>query len=51
MNPIAIMDLVDSWEDRQPREVWTVVAVQSLILAGLGFGLWFRFRRLREGKS
>lgn len=35
----------------RPREVWTFVALQSVILAGLGFGLWFRFRRLREGKS
>jgi len=33
------------------HEVWTFVALQSMILAGLGFGLWLRFRRLQEGKS
>lgn len=46
-NPFAIGGLDYS----KPREVWTVVAVQSLVLAALAFGLWFRFRRLREGKS
>ncbi len=46
-NPVAIGNL--DWG--KPHEVRTVVLVQSLILAGLGLGLWFRFRRLREGRS
>jgi hypothetical protein len=47
LSPFAVggVDLGD------PREVWTVIVLQSLILAGLGFGLWLRFHRLREGKS
>lgn len=51
MNPIAVIELVDAWGYRQPREVWTIAAVQSLILTGLAFGLWLRFRGLRESKS
>ncbi|MEN6575846.1 MAG: ABC transporter permease [Phycisphaerales bacterium] len=47
LNPFAIGEL----DYAKPSEVRTVVAVQSLILTGLGFGLWFRFRRLREGRS
>jgi ABC-type transport system involved in multi-copper enzyme maturation permease subunit len=31
--------------------VWPAVAVQSAILVGVMLGLWFRFRRLREGRS
>jgi hypothetical protein len=51
MNPIAIVEVFDSWEDRQALEILTIVTVQSLILVGLACGLWFRFRRLRESKS
>jgi len=51
VNPIAIVALIDAWEARLPREVWTVAVVQSLIVMGLGVGLWFRFRRLRESRS
>ncbi len=51
MNPIAIVELIDSWEDRQPVEIMTIVAVQGLILIGLAFGLWLRFRRIRESRS
>jgi len=46
VSPFAIPDL----DRAKPHEFWTVVALQSLILTGLGFGLWLRFRRLREGK-
>ncbi len=31
--------------------IWTTLAVQGLIAAGLMFGLWLRFRTLREGRS
>lgn len=51
MNPIAILELIDAWEYRKAHEIWTIVSVQSLVLAGLALGLWFRFRRLREGRS
>jgi len=47
LNPFAIGNL----NYAKPSEVWTVITLQSLILAGLGFGLWSRFRRLREGRS
>lgn len=47
LNPVAIPNL--DWG--KPDEVWTVVLVQSLVLAGLGLGLWLRFSRSREGRS
>ncbi len=51
MNPIAIVELMDAWEDRQLPDILTIAAVQSLILVGLAFGLWFRFRGIRESRS
>ncbi len=51
INPIAVAGLIDAWESRASDEIWTTVAVQSLITAGLMFGLWLRFRTLREGRS
>ena len=47
LSPFAIPGL--DWG--KPHEVWIVVALQSLILIGLAFGLWLRFRTLRESKS
>jgi hypothetical protein len=51
MNPIAVLELVDAWHDRQLSEILTIAVVQGLVLMGLAFGLWLRFRRLREGRS
>jgi len=51
MNPFAVVELMDAWEYRQASEIWIIAAVQGLILAGLGLGLWLRFRRLRESRS
>jgi hypothetical protein len=51
MNPIAIAELLDAWQHREPYEIWTIAVVQTLILTGLAFSLWFRFRRLRESRS
>ena len=52
VNPFTVMDLVmisfGYWRD---YDIWPVMIMQSLTLTGLGFGLWFRFRRLREGRS
>jgi hypothetical protein len=51
INPISVAELFDAWESRSPYAIWTTVAVQSLITAGLMLGLWLRFRNLREGRS
>lgn len=48
--PYAILTLPD-WTDQPTSENWAVIVIQSLILAGLGLSLWFRFCRLREGRS
>jgi ABC-type transport system involved in multi-copper enzyme maturation permease subunit len=47
LNPIAIIGA----GTEKLHLVWVVVAVQSVILTGLAFGLWIRFRRIREGRS
>jgi hypothetical protein len=47
INPFAVANL----DYTKPSEVWTIATLQSLSLAGLGFGLWLRFRNLREGRS
>lgn len=51
INPLAVAGLIDAWEYRASQEIWTTVGVQGLIAAGLTFGLWLRFRKLREGRS
>jgi len=51
INPISVAELFDAWESRSPYAIWTTVAVQSLITAGLMLALWLRFRTCREGRS
>jgi len=51
INPLPVAGLIDAWEYRPSQEIWTTVGVQGLIAAGLTFGLWLRFRKLREGRS
>ncbi|MCF7975882.1 MAG: ABC transporter permease subunit [Phycisphaerae bacterium] len=51
VNPFALAELLDAWEYRSAREVWTVTAVQGVIAAGLVWAVWFRFERLRERAS
>ncbi len=51
INPISVAAMFDAWESRSPDEIQTMVRVQGLIAAGLAFGIWLRFRRLREGRS
>lgn len=46
-DPLAVMGPGSG----QIHIVWMAAAVQSPILVGLGFGLWLRYRRLRESKS
>lgn len=51
MNPFALIELLDGWPRPLARECLLVSTIQGLVLLGLGYGIWIRFKRLKRRAS